>query len=355
MSSWPHSCRGSNTLPRSAFHYECGQAGSPSEAAGIGLGSRGDWPFGAAYRWRCGSDARDAGGEPAGVVSAACADSSGGSPNNGNRFSVSRNEFQAAIRAPTRSRTMSAQGWRAPPGPPGGTGRTPGSRMRMSGQGATRGTRCRDPGARRGRQPGRGATACTEASTGWRPRASARPGHRRRSGGTRPRSGREALTAPPTAAPPNRLLRHGSRGSPARAGWRCSRRRPTSPGTRRSQPRRKPRPRSAVMRRAGAAAGAEAPRRRPDAYLAGHRELEGIRVGGKGARIRDGLDPVRARSRLEGIVVGAGCPFLHGSHPAGALRQRIEQTFVAIRLSHVRSDARPSNWSRPRHARTIVS
>ena len=53
-------------------------------------------------------------------------------------------------------------------------------------------------------------------------------------------------------------------------------------------------------------------------------ELEGVRVGWKGARIRDRLEPVRTWTCVERIVHGADRAFVHGTGTTGAIAQGIE-------------------------------
>ena len=111
----------------------------------------------------------------------------------------------------------------------------------------------------------REATACRVASKAWRLRGAARRGRRRRSGGTHRRSGPATSSARRTAAR-GHYHRGASRPSHEPAAARCSRQRPTCPGSRRLRLPTIPGLRSAAAPPAAAAAGAEAPRRTPGEY-----------------------------------------------------------------------------------------
>ena len=117
--------------------------------------------------------------------------------------------------------------------------------------------------------------------------------------------------------------------------------------------------RAGSARRAGAPAGAAArDERELDALaLLVARLGPGRRVAEPEALVREGLDPDRLDERLGGRIVRVGRRAR--SRPAArawaAARSARRQTLVAIGYSHERSELRPSNFARPRHARSSAS
>ena len=66
-----------------------------------------------------------------------------------------------------------------------------------------------------------------------------------------------------------------------------------------------------------------------------------------------GTSGVAAASGPSGLSPGAPSPDGSGRRPRVSIARR--QALVAMRYSQVRSDERPSNWPKDRHARSSVS